>query len=288
MAHDWTGRNATRIAAILVLSLSLTIVVGSLPSARAESTYPFKAVFEQDLAALARHTPHVEGIQVIQVLDMERTVVIRISYSPRISESTRIGIENEIQKELQERPYILAVDKNFISCIPEDPSCPRSPGFVIGELLVMFVDVPTDPYIHPWPDGSTLVTSNVGTTSLTLTWPSTKEGSHIVAYSITWALQSTTVPNATHAMLVSGLTPGTIYVFRIMAINDVGDSWLGPNATVMTQNEPIQPPAPGSTTNPDSNRSTSPLLEYWYLFLLGALVTTVVTVAVIRRRNLKG
>src|SRR6267143_1758619 len=183
----------------MALSLFLISVgISSLQIARAETTYPFKTVFEQDLSAISRHTPHIEEIQVIQVFNMERSVAIRIGYSQGLSDPTKIALQDEVQEALQQKSYVESIGKNYISCIPEDKSCPPWPGFVIGDLMVMFIDVPTDPLIHPWPNGSTLVASNIGSTSLTLTWSNTRDGSHTVAYRLSDSYSSEESGRGTH------------------------------------------------------------------------------------------
>lgn len=276
---------------ILLVFLALNGIT-NLPFARAELNYPFKIVFEQDLSTIARHTPHIEGIQVSRVFNFVRSVTIRIAYAQGLSDLKRITIQDEVEEELQEKSYIQWVGKDIFVCIPEDKTCPPWPGFVIGELMVMFVDVPNDPFIHPWPDGSALVASNVGTTSLTLTWTSTKDGSHTVAYRITGSYNPwLTVSNTTHAIVVTGLTPGTNYDFRIDAINDQGDYWPGPNTFLVTRtasvppSEPTTGPTPGPPISSNSNQDLSSLLRYWYIVLLGISMSAVTTILFLRRRK---
>jgi hypothetical protein len=277
---------------ILLVFLALNGIT-SLPFARAESIYPFKAIFEQDLSAIARQTPQTEGIQVSRVINFIRGVEIRISYTTGLSDLNKIRVQNAVQEELQEKSYIQWVGKDFIVCIPEDKTCPPWPGFVIGELMVMFVDVPTDPFIHPWPDNSALVASNVGGTSLTLTWASTKDGSHTVAYRISGSYDYNlwlTVSNTTHAAVVTGLTPGTNYDFRVDAINDQGDYWPGPRTFAMTQAASVPPsnPTTGSTPGPVVNQNSSQaltsLLRYWYV-VLGISMSTATAILFHRRRK---
>jgi hypothetical protein len=284
----------------MALSLFLISVgISSLQLARAETTYPFKTVFEQDLSSVSGHSPHIERIQVVQVFNIERSVIIRISYSQGLSDPTKIALQDEVQEALQQKSYIESIWKNYISCIPEDKSCPPWPGFVIGELMVMFIDVPTDPLIHPWPDGSTLVASNVGSTSLTLTWSNTRDGSHTVAYRLSDSYNLwLTVSNITHTLVVSGLTPATMYNFRVAAISEAGDYWLGPTTSVVTLTATIKDPGSGPTANPAPtppripaavpmttlNQILSFLLRYWYIFILGISMSAIAAVFLFKRR----
>ncbi len=295
-------RTLAKFARIIALSLFLISVgISSLHLARAETTYPFKTVFEQDLSSIARHTPHIEGIQVVQVFNMERSVTVRMSYSQGLSDQQKkITLQDEVQEALQQKPYIESIGKNYISCIPEDKSCPPWPGFVIGELMVMFIDVPTDPLIHPWPDGSTLVASNLGSTSLTLTWSNTRDGSHTVAYRLSDSYNLwLTVSNTTHTLVISGLTPATMYNFRVAAISDAGDYCLGPTTSVATLGATIRDPGSGPTANPaptppripaavpmtNLNQSLSFFLRYWYIFILGISISAIAAVSLLRRRK---
>ena len=300
LASLLSKRTLAKFARIMALLLFLISVgISSLQIARAETIYPFKTVFEQDLSAISRHTPHIEGIQVVQVFNMERSVIIRISYSQSLSDSTKIALQDEVHEALQQKSYIESIGKNYISCIPEDKSCPPWPGFVIGELIVMFIDVPTDPLIHPWPDGSTLVASNVGSTSLTLTWSNTRDGSHTVAYRLSDSYNLwLTVSNITHTLVVSGLTPTTMYNFRVAAISEAGDYWLGPTTSVVTLTATIKAPGSGPTANPTPtppripaavlmttlNQILSFFLRYWYVFILGISMSAVAAVFLLRRR----
>ena len=291
----WNSKKPLATLALLAW-LALTAATSSLPSARANSSYPFETRFEQDLSSIALKVPHVDGIQVTRVFDFIRTVVIRIDYAGGLPDSKRITSQNRVQEELQEESYIQAVERDSISCIPEDRSCPPWPGFVIGELMVMFVDVSTDPTIHPWPDGSTLVASNVAPTSLTLTWTSTRDGANIVDYRIFGSNNLfATVSNMTHSYFVAGLMPESPYSFRVGATNVYGDYFSGATTYVVTPRPTTNVPVPGSagaaspghTANSDSNQPTSLFLRYWYISLLGvALVAITSAVVLVRRRNL--
>src|SRR3989441_2905784 len=284
---------------ILLVFLALNGIT-NLPFARAELNYPFKIVFEQDLSTIARHTPHIEGIQVSRVFNFVRSVTIRIAYAQGLSDLKRITIQDEVEEELQEKSYIQWVGKDIFVCIPEDKSCPPWPGFVIGELMVMFIDVPTDPLIHPWPDGSTLFASNLGSTSLTLTWSSTRDGSHTVAYRLSDSYNLwLTVSNTTHTLVISGLTPATMYNFRVAAISDAGDYWLGPTTSVVTLTATTKDPGSGPTAIPaptppripaavpmtNLNQSLSFFLRYWYIFILGISMSAIAAVSFLRRRK---
>lgn len=287
-------KTAKLAAIILLVFLSLS-GLSSSPIVRAESNYPFKAVFERDLSSIARHAPNVEGIQVSRVFNFIGSVEIRISYSPVLSDLKKISIQDEVQEDLREKSYIQSVGRNGITClhlVSLPDSCPPWPGFVIGELMVMFVDVPADPFFHPWPDGSSLVVSNVGTTHLTLTWTGTKDGSHTVAYLMTGSYnQWLTVSNTTHAMVVTGLIPGTNYDFRVDAINDQGDHWWGPRAFAVTQTESVPPsypttgPTPGPAIDQNSNQIFSAFLKYWYALLLGISASAVSAILFLRGRK---
>src|SRR2546426_11715052 len=92
-----------------LLLFLISVGISSLQIARAETIYPFKTVFEQDLSSISRHTPHIEGIQVVQVFNMERRVTVRISYSQVLSDQTKITLQDEVQEELQQKPHIESI-----------------------------------------------------------------------------------------------------------------------------------------------------------------------------------
>ena len=131
--HDYFPKRPVRIF-VLVVCLFLVVASMSIFSVRADpSYYPFKATFEKDLVNIADTDSRIASLQVVQILDIARSVVVRIAYVSDLSKATMIAIQDDVQSELAELSYVESVGRNVILCIPEATTpCPPWPGFVIG------------------------------------------------------------------------------------------------------------------------------------------------------------
>ena len=110
------------------------------------------------------------------------------------------------------------------------------------------------------PGAPTAVTPVAGNAQVALTWtaPASDGGSPVTDYKIEYAVSppgtswtpfSDTVSTSTGAT-VTGLTNGTSYVFRVAAVNSVGDSaW----STASSAATPVAPTAPWCADVVDSN-----------------------------------
>jgi len=102
-----------------------------------------------------------------------------------------------------------------------------------------------------WPSGSALTPSEIGQTSLTLTWTPATDNVAVTGYTvfIDSALYKT-VNSGTLTCTASGLSAGTQYTFRVEA-GDADGNWstTGPSATAKTKTES----GPGSSGGPTSS-----------------------------------
>ncbi len=123
----------------------------------------------------------------------------------------------------------------------------------------------------PWPTESTLRASNVGQTSLTLTWTAATDERGVVGYRIYLrSILFDTVAGNVYVYTVTGLEPGREYTFKIEA-GDVTDKWSndGPSLTVRTlaAQTPFRPDNPFEPTT-----TLAILLVIAALFVLASIV----------------
>jgi hypothetical protein len=152
-------KNVSGIMLAIPLIVVLTLVTLEFDTAAGEYVYPFKDIFEKDLSDIASSVPNIEQIYVVRYFDFIRTVHIRINYTSSLSDNEKVDIQYNVQHQLIEKWYIKTVGPNFILTPPEEPP-PPWPGFVIGELLVGFMEpiaakISFSPGI-PWANESTL------------------------------------------------------------------------------------------------------------------------------------
>jgi len=76
-----------------------------------------------------------------------------------------------------------------------------------------------------WPSASHLATSGIGPTSLTLTWGAASDDFQVTSYRIYQGnTLIATVSGSVYTLTVTGLTPGTSYIFTVQA-GDGADNW---------------------------------------------------------------
>jgi len=271
-----------RVALLTLISASLMGLTQPLTVAHADTSYPFKAVFEQDLSNTTRGNPQIDSINVVEIFNFISAVVIRINYTSGLSDLQRIELQNSVKNQLQTRWYIENVDLNFIACIPENSSCPPWPGYVIGDLIVGFISTP-DTTPPEWP-GSMLTASNVGTTSLTLTWTPAVDNVGIATYRVYQGDNLlAAVSGTTLSYQVDRLEPGTSYTFQVEA-GDSAYNWKqGPTRSTTTLKETTANPTPPSNPSPPA----ASWWQYWYLILPGIGVAAA-TLALARKSKRSG
>jgi len=110
-------------------------------------------------------------------------------------------------------------------------SRPQPGGFVDGLEFVSGADLPPS-----WPAGSTLNASNVGLTSMTLTWTAAQDDFGVTSYQLYQnGVLRATLSAFSRSFLASGLAPCTNYLFKIEACDASGQcSFDGPSVSVTT------------------------------------------------------
>lgn len=114
-----------------------------------------------------------------------------------------------------------------------------------GTSSVWVKEAAADISAPTWPGSSSLTASNVGQTSLILTWPSAADNIGVTGYKVLkGGMLYTTVGNILTAS-VTGLTAGTQYTFKVEACDAAGNwSSTGPSITVTTTAAPVIPAQP--------------------------------------------
>ena len=267
---------------MVIVCLSLLGLVRSPIVVRADPAYPFQTVFEQDLASITRNNPQIQEISVVSVYNWTfifmHSVLVRINYTSGLSDLQKIDVQSSVRSELQNKSYIRFVDPDWISTIPENPPAPW-PGYIIGELLVTFILTP-DNLIPLWQANSALNASNIGTTSLTLSWTPALDISEIAGYRIYQEDRLlVTVSGTTQSFPVNGLTPGASYTFTVEAGNSAGNWTRGPSTLATLKLALTNPIPPTETAKP--NTSSWPYL--YIIFLAVGMVETAVIMFAWRR-----
>jgi parallel beta-helix repeat protein len=95
---------------------------------------------------------------------------------------------------------------------------------------------PADTVQPSWPTNSRILTSNITQTSVALTWTAATDDTGIFNYRLYNGNNLIgTVPGAFHSFLVSNLTQGTVYTFKVEAVDAWGNiSNADPSTTVRT------------------------------------------------------
>lgn len=167
-----------------------------------------------------------DTLQATYVVDASQAVVAAAAF----------GIQN---LEINATVSVVAYDANGVSRQLQEPIL-----FELDFERPKTAPVETaDTIVPSWPAGSTLTASNVGPTSLTLTWTSAEDNFGIAGYRIylDTALLAT-LPGAVHTYDVTSLVPGAQYTFKVEA-GDLAGNWGtdGPVLTVRTSATPSAP-----------------------------------------------
>ncbi len=263
---------------IVIICLSLSGLTKSLVVVRAEPSYPFQTVFEQDLANITSNNPQIQGITVVSVYNWTvlfmHSVRIRINYTTGLSDLQKIDVQNSVKNELQNKSYIRFVDPETIFTIPENPK-PPWPGYIIGELLVTFILTP-DNLIPLWPAYSALNASNIGTTSLTLSWNQAFDISGIAGYRIYQGEKILGyVSGTTESYWVNELTPGANYAFTIEAGNREGNWTRGPSILATMKQASTNPIPPTETAKANTASWSTPYIIFLAVGIAGMGTTLV-------------
>lgn len=155
------------------------------------------------------------------------------------------------------------------------------PSSEVTVLRVVSPPLDTEPPI--WPAGSTLTASNVGFTTLVLTWTAATDNFEIVSYRIfqrNALLASLQGDSLTYN--VTTLEPGRTYTFKIEA-GDAENNWSnnGPSVTVSTR-QPSAGPPPATVPN---RPNLLQLNWLWVIVGVGAVVlASVLTRTMVQRK----
>jgi hypothetical protein len=114
----------------------------------------------------------------------------------------------------------------------------------------------------PGPVISNVATTNVASTSVTVTWTTDQPASSLVNYGTSTAYGASSTLNSTlgtsHTVILTGLTPGTAYDFDVVSANAGGLSTTSANAVFATESLSSLPPEISNvaTTNVTSSSVT--------------------------------
>jgi hypothetical protein len=120
------------VAAILLMSCVLGF------SVKATEQFPYCTVFGEDILKITEDVEQIVGIDMVRYSDLIRMAVIRINYSEGLSDEEKIYWQDYVENQLELRWYVKSVVRDAIIVIDGPPPWP---GFVIGRLLVVFIDV---------------------------------------------------------------------------------------------------------------------------------------------------
>jgi len=125
-----------------------------------------------------------------------------------------------------------------------------------------------------WNPGS-LSSSDVTTSSVTLSWPSAQDNVEVTAFKITYNSTDVNVAGSIYSQNITGLTANTEYHFDVRA-GDAENNWSSPlsiNVTTLSDQLPspiwrfnegeVPPSDPGAFHPFDYNESTNSLTLYW-------------------------
>jgi parallel beta-helix repeat protein len=176
---------------------------------------------------------------------------------------------------------------------PSQNICPSPDG--IGDTPYVLIGGPAVdhyPLIKPylpipdttpptWLSESTLITSNSSSTGLTLSWTMATDDVGISYYQLYEGNKviSTSAPILPYNSIllsryVSGLTPGTVYSFKVEAVDWAGNaSTSGPSITV--------------TTESNGPSVVAWWIQYWYLVAITGVAIGGMTAAIVFRRRRK-
>ena len=94
-----------------------------------------------------------------------------------------------------------------------------------------------------WPVGSSLIFSEVGQTSVTLSWTAAIDDVGVETYEILQDGEPVApVPGTETSSTITGLLPGDTYIFQIVALDAAGNFEFGPSAPVTTAGPTNNPP----------------------------------------------
>lgn len=123
-----------------------------------------------------------------------------------------------------------------------------------------------------WQVGHVVTASNVGTTSVTLTWDAAVDNVGVAGYKVTWRIstkeQIRELGKDTTSITINGLQSSMSYTFKMEA-HDAAGNWSedGPSVTVKTKSSyvpPVEPEQPIGTSEPTrTTRATEPARASW-------------------------
>jgi parallel beta-helix repeat protein len=133
-----------------------------------------------------------------------------------------------------------------------------------------------------WLPESALIASNSSSNGVTLSWTVAADDVAISYYQIYEGSKIISTvpatlfkPSILLSHYVSGLTPGTVYMFKVEAVDWAGNpSTSGPTITV--------------TTMSNGTGVSAWWIQYWYLFAIAGVAVGSVTAAVVFRRRTRG
>jgi hypothetical protein len=129
------------LSALLFIN-ALALLFSTCESVGAADSYPFKSFFELHLLEIKEGIPKITRIYVAKYYGFIRCVLVKIEFSPELTDYQKVYIQYMVQAQLSPLCYVQYVQPNYIVTLPEEPP-PPWPGFVIGDVLVGFMEATT-------------------------------------------------------------------------------------------------------------------------------------------------
>ncbi|MFU1797899.1 fibronectin type III domain-containing protein [Paenibacillus azoreducens] len=113
-----------------------------------------------------------------------------------------------------------------------------------------------------WPDGSELTVSDVAQTSVKLSWPSATDNVGVTGYRIyVDDVEYKTAGGSENAIIVTGLTAETSYMFKVTAHDEAGNESAGLTTSAKTLPQPTEPDTEAPQWPDDSELTVSDVTQ---------------------------
>lgn len=151
----------------------------------------------------------------------------------------------------------LAVDSYYLRIRTEDDAAASSAWYTVSGVAFNIIVAPdtTPPII------SSVAVSSIGTSTATISWSTNENASSRIDYGTTveYGSSSSTVSLITsHTLYLAGLTPATVYNYRIQSADSESNTATTTNATFTTESLPdtTAPGISGISVSPENNSAT--------------------------------